>query len=107
MSDEGSGSRIITSYWPDSDRWESDYKTREKGMKCMSCRADNMRKGKTTYFASFSKGYIIIENVSCLKCSQCGETFFKASVMEKIDNILRSTESLAEKVCILDYSLAA
>ena len=28
ISDEGSSSRIITAYYPDSDRWSGDFKTR-------------------------------------------------------------------------------
>ena len=30
MSDEGSGSRIITAYYPDSEKWEEDFKTRKE-----------------------------------------------------------------------------
>lgn len=30
MSDEGSGSRIITAYYPDAEKWEKDYKTRKE-----------------------------------------------------------------------------
>ena len=29
MSDEGNASRIITAYFPDADKWESDLKTRK------------------------------------------------------------------------------
>ncbi len=29
MSDEGSASRIITAYFPDAEKWESDLKTRK------------------------------------------------------------------------------
>lgn len=30
MSDEGSGSRIITAYFPSNEKWESDSKTRKE-----------------------------------------------------------------------------
>ena len=33
MSDEGTGSRIITAYYPDDTRWEKDYKTRKEQIK--------------------------------------------------------------------------
>lgn len=29
MSDEGTASRIITAYFPDTDKWEADFKTRK------------------------------------------------------------------------------
>ena len=33
ISDEGTGSRIITAYFPDPVKWESDYKTRKETLK--------------------------------------------------------------------------
>ncbi|MBR3624161.1 MAG: DUF4258 domain-containing protein [Selenomonadaceae bacterium] len=30
MSDEGTASRIITAYFPDSDKWTEDWKTRKE-----------------------------------------------------------------------------
>jgi len=42
----------------------------------------------TTYFAQVSSGYVIIENVPCKKCTQCGEKFFSASVVECIEQVL-------------------
>lgn len=32
MSDEGSMSRIITAYYPDKDRWSSDFKIRKENV---------------------------------------------------------------------------
>ena len=33
MSDEGTGSRTITAYFPDPEKWESDYRTRKEILK--------------------------------------------------------------------------
>ena len=33
MSDEGTGSRTITVYFPDPEKWESDYRTRKEILK--------------------------------------------------------------------------
>lgn len=30
MSDEGTGSRIVTAYFPDVDKWQPDFKTRRE-----------------------------------------------------------------------------
>lgn len=76
-------------------------------MKCMSCKYGDMRETKTTYFSMLNDGYVIIENVPCLKCDQCGEEFLTASTAEKIDNILDSIEKIASKIFILDYTRAA
>ncbi len=76
-------------------------------MKCMSCKYGEMKNETTTYFSKLNNCYVIIENVPCLKCIQCGEEFLIASVSEKIDNILDSIEKIASKIFILDYDKAA
>lgn len=76
-------------------------------MKCMSCKADSMIDGTTTFFAQLPNCYVIIENVPCKKCEQCGEEYFSSSVMEKIEDILDKVEHIASKIFILDYHTAA
>lgn len=76
-------------------------------MKCMSCKAGDMRPEKTTYFTQLNNCYVIIENVPCLKCGQCGEEFLNTVVAEKIDDIIDSIEKIASKIFILDYAKAA
>lgn len=76
-------------------------------MTCMSCKYGDMKESKTTYFAQLKNCYVIIENVPCVKCDQCGEEFFVSSVAEKIDDILDSLEKIASKIFIMDYSTAA
>ena len=76
-------------------------------MRCLICKADEMVESKTTYFAQLGYCYVIIENVPCMKCPQCGETVFSASVMSKIDEILEKIHDIASKIFIMDYSKAA
>lgn len=76
-------------------------------MRCMSCKSGEMKPATTTYFSQLNNCYVIIENVPCMKCEQCGEVFLDGSVAEKIDDILDSIEKIASKIFILDYSTAA
>ncbi|MDO4338989.1 MAG: type II toxin-antitoxin system MqsA family antitoxin [Eubacteriales bacterium] len=76
-------------------------------MKCMSCKTGEMKPSTTTYFAQLNNCYVIIENVPCLKCEQCGEEFLNMSVAEKIDDILDGIEKIVGKIFILDYTAAA
>lgn len=72
-------------------------------MRCLLCRADSMDESRNAYFAQMKNRYIIIENVPCCKCSQCGEAVYSASVMERIDEILDGMQGIAGKVILLDY----
>ena len=66
-----------------------------------------MEESKTTYFAQLKDCYVIIENVPCMKCGQCGEVVFRNSIAEKIDDILDYLEKIVSKISIIDYSKVA
>ena len=76
-------------------------------MKCMICKSDSMISDKSTYFAQLHDCYVIIENVPCYQCTQCGEVVYASSVMEKIDEILKKVQMIASKILIMDYDRAA
>lgn len=76
-------------------------------MKCLSCKMEEMQEATNPYFVKPSNCCVIIENVPCYKCGQCGEVYYKASVLEKIDEILEKLEHIASKIFILDYNKAA
>lgn len=76
-------------------------------MKCLSCRNDELTETFTNYFSDAGGFYVIIENVPCRKCMKCGEVFFSASVMARIDKIIASVSSIASKIFIVDYQKAA
>lgn len=60
-----------------------------------------------TYFAKLNGGYIIIENVPCKKCEQCGEILFSVSTIEKIEDLIETYEKINSKIFIVDYRQAA
>ena len=66
-----------------------------------------MNKDVGTYFTQMQGCYVIIENVPCYRCKQCGEVYYKTSVIEKIDDLLEKLEHIASKIFIMDYSQAA
>lgn len=108
MSDEGNASRIITAYYPDANKLSEDFRIRgDRILKCLVCKADIMNESKSTYFTQLENCYVIIDNVPCMKCGQCGEVVYSASVMEKIDDILEKVKDIASKIFIMDYEKAA
>lgn len=66
-----------------------------------------MQPSMDSYFAKVNGGYVIIENVPCFRCEQCGEVVYAASVMEKIDEMLEHLEKIASKIFIVNYADAA
>ena len=73
-------------------------------MKCMSCKNGMMTESITTYIAKSKSGYVIIENVPCMKCIQCGDEVFSASVVEKIEALINEIEKMNSKIMIVDFA---
>ena len=59
---------------------------------------------KESYFAKVNGGYVIIENVPCYKCEQCGEVVYSATVMEKIEDLLEHLEKIARQTFLYKLS---
>lgn len=76
-------------------------------MKCTNCKTEEMQESVNSYFAQLSECYVIIENVPCYKCAQCGEVYYNIAVLERIDDILETMENITSKVQIIDYKEAA
>lgn len=76
-------------------------------MNCLVCQTGTMQTSTDSYFAKVNGGYVIIENVPCFRCEQCGEVVYAASVMEKIDEMLEHLEKIASKIFIVNYTDAA
>lgn len=77
-------------------------------MRCLNCGQSEMGPDTTAYFAQIRECYVIIENVPCLKCPQCGEIFYSVQVSERIEKLLNDVEKkITEKVFVVDYETAA
>lgn len=76
-------------------------------MNCLVCKSGTMIDSVETYFAKLNDGYVIIENVPCKKCEQCGEIVFSVSTIEKIEDLLETYKKIYSKIFIVDYRKAA
>ena len=81
-------------------------------MKCSLCisngRLHQLNMTTTSYLGRLDNGnYVIIENVPCFSCPNCGEEYFSISVAEKIDAILCKMERSMDRVQIADFAGAA
>lgn len=76
-------------------------------MKCLSCKSGTMSNSTTTYTVVLKNCILIIKNVPCMKCEQCGDELFNTDILEKIDEIIVTAEKMASEVSIIDYSKVA
>lgn len=73
-------------------------------MKCASCRTGDLVNATHSYFAELNNCMIIIKNVPCYRCNQCGEIVYPASIAERLDDFMDMAESFAGELLIIDYS---
>ena len=74
-------------------------------MKCIFCKG-NIADGVTTDVTDLESCVIVVRNVPCHKCVQCGEVSFSIDVSERLEKIvdtLRASDSVTE-VAIVKYT---
>ena len=76
-------------------------------MNCLVCRGGIMVESFEAYFAKLGDAYLIVENVPCFKCEQCGEVLFSMAAVEKIEKLIAAYEKVQSKIFIVDYRQAA
>lgn len=75
-------------------------------MTCFYCKGDTDF-STTTYMTDYKGCYIIIKNVPCQKCSQCGEEYLSGDTLEKIEEIIHKLKGLLTEIAVVDYTQAA
>jgi len=76
-------------------------------MKCFSCKSDTMEQSSSTYTAQAANCIIIIKNVPCMKCRQCGDVVYNTKILKKIEEIMGRLNEFASEVAIVDYQRSA
>lgn len=66
-----------------------------------------MTASTTTYMTTYNNCYIIIKNVPCKKCDQCGEEYFDGITMLKIESIIEKLNSMLTEIAVVDFKSAA
>ncbi len=74
---------------------------------CMFCKNKTYTESTTTHVVNYQNCIIIIRNVPCLECEQCGEKYYTDEVAEKLEKIVASAKKLMQEISVVDYKTAA
>lgn len=72
-------------------------------MTCLLCNGD-MESGTTTYVTDLGKCIVIIKNVPCMKCRQCGEVVYTGAVVTKLEEMVEAFRNSMTEIAVIDYS---
>ena len=71
---------------------------------CFYCRCKTTRPSVTTHVVTFDDCIIIIKNVPCEECEECGEKYFSDEVMVRLEKIVEAARAIASEVFVTDYN---
>lgn len=72
-------------------------------MKCFFCKGD-LTTSTTTHVVTLDHCIIIIKDVPCERCGQCGETFFSDEVTERLEHIVNDLRTAATELAVVSYT---
>ena len=75
---------------------------------CIFC-GGTLKKGKTDYIEKNNNDVVLIRNIPCDACIQCGETYFDCSAIEMIENIIDGMQENTSEIAltVFEYDRSA
>lgn len=70
---------------------------------CLYCGCKTTASSVTNHVVNYRDCVIVVKNVPCEECEQCGEKYFSDEVMEKLEKIVDTAKQLAMEVFVTDY----
>ena len=74
-------------------------------MNCFHCKG-KLNDSFTTHVVKMNTCIIIVKNVPCSECVQCGETYFDNDVALQLERIIKEMKSAITEVAIINYPAA-
>ena len=74
---------------------------------CMFCKCDTVTPSLTTHVVNYNGAIIVIKNVPCEECEQCGEKYYTDEVAEQLEKMVNLAKQMMQEIAVLDYSKVA
>ena len=59
------------------------------------------------FFSQLKNCILIVKNVPCSKCRQCGEEYFDGDTIDRLEDLMQTAENLASELLIIEYNTTA
>lgn len=70
---------------------------------CFFCKGD-LKQSLTDHVVRLENCIIIIKNVPCEACTQCGETFYSDATATHLEVLVNSVKNMVRDVAVFDYA---
>ncbi len=75
-------------------------------MICRLCKGD-LSPSTSVHAVDTGKSLIVVRNVPCMRCTQCGEAVYTDEAAERLDEIVEAVSKLMTEIAVVEYSHAA
>lgn len=73
---------------------------------CFYCKCKDTVHSLNTHVVTYNNSVIVIKNVPCLECAQCGEKYYTDEIMEKLEVMVDQAKQMAGEVFVAEYDKA-
>ena len=70
---------------------------------CNACFSDEKIKSTTTFTVDCNGCLIIVRNVPCMECEQCGDVLYSDEVSKKLEKIVEEAKARSYDFSVIDY----
>ncbi len=70
---------------------------------CFFCKG-SFKDSFTNHVVNLKNCIIIIKNVPCVECTQCGNTFYSDEVAEQLEKILKPINAGMTEITVINYA---
>ena len=74
---------------------------------CFYCKCKTTKPSRTTHVVTFDDCIIVVKNVPCEECEQCGEKYYTDAVAEKLETLIDMAKKMMQEIAVIDYQKAA
>ena len=74
-------------------------------MTCFTCKCKDIRESRTTHVVDLGHCVVIIKNVPCRECEQCGEKYYDDSVAMRLEQLVKLSATAVTEIAVVNYSV--
>ena len=74
---------------------------------CMFYKGDTVKQSTTTHVVNYKNSIIVIKNIPCEECEQCGEKYYTDEVVEQLEKMVNLAKQMMQEIAVIDYSKVA
>ena len=75
-------------------------------MRCLYCKCETQKPSAMTHVVTLENSVIVVKNVPCIECEQCGAKFYLDDVVTRLEEIVDWAKEMASEVLVIEYRKA-